>query len=142
MSKADVKKIVEGIGTCSENLIGISENLISISEKVSRVARVVAEIISEFQGEADKPAIETMAKKPAAKQIKAKAELAAEAEAPAAEPVKEYTFIEVRTILADKSRAGHTADVKKILTVHGAAKLSDLDPKEYAAVVAEAEVLE
>ena len=74
-------------------------------------------------------------KKAAAKQIEAKAE--------EPEPVsKEYTFTEVRTFLADKSRAGHTAEVKKILAAHGADKLSDLDKAEYAAVMAEAEVLE
>ena len=55
---------------------------------------------------------------------------------------KEYTFTEVRTFLADKSRAGHTAEVKKILAAHGVNKLSDLDKAEYAAVIAEAEVLE
>ena len=57
-------------------------------------------------------------------------------------PKKEYTFTEVRTFLADKSRAGHTAEVKKILAAHGADKLSDLDKAKYAAVMAEAEVLE
>ena len=72
---------------------------------------------------------------PAPKQIEAKAE---EPEPQA----KEYTFTEVRTFLADKSRAGHTAEVKKILAAHGADKLSDLDKAEYAAVMAEAEVLE
>ena len=46
-----------------------------------------------------------------------------------------------RTFLADKSRAGHTAEVKKIFAAHGADKLSDLDKAEYAAVMAEAEVL-
>ena len=56
-------------------------------------------------------------------------------------PKREYTFTEVRTFLADKSRAGHTAEVKKILAAHGADKLSDLDKAEYAAVMAEAEVL-
>ena len=65
-----------------------------------------------------------------------------EADAKEPEPVKEYTFTEVRTFLADKSRAGHTAEVKKILAAHGADKLSDLDKAEYAAVMAEAEVLE
>lgn len=35
MFKVNISKIIEGVGTCSENLIGISENLISISEKVS-----------------------------------------------------------------------------------------------------------
>ncbi len=133
MSKVNIAKIAKDVGICSENLIGISESLISISEKVSTVARVIAEIVSEFQGEADKPAVETK-EKAAPKQIEAKAE--------EAESVKEYTFTEVRTFLADKSRAGHTAEVKKILAAHGADKLSNLDKDEYAAVMAEAEVLE
>ncbi len=135
MSKVNIAKIVKDVGICSENLISISESLISISEKVSTVARVIAEIISELQGEPDKPVIEAKAKKAAPKQIEAKAEEAAAS-------AKEYTFTEVRTFLADKSRAGHTAEVKKILAAHGADKLSDLDRAEYAAVMAEAEVLE
>ena len=135
MSKVNIAKIAKDVGICSENLISISESLISISEKVSTVARVIAEIVSEFQGEQDKPAIETKTKKAAPKQIEAKAE---EPEPQA----KEYTFTEVRTFLAEKSRAGHTAEVKKILAAHGADKLSDLDKAEYAAVMAEAEVLE
>ena len=97
MSKVNISKIIEGVGTCSENLIGISENLISISEKVSVISTVIVEIISEFQTEADKPAIETKAKKSAPKQIEAKAE-------PVKEAAKEFTFTEVRTILAEKSR--------------------------------------
>lgn len=135
MSKVNIAKIAKDVGICSENLINISESLISISEKVSTVARVIAEIVSEFQGEPDKPVIEAKTKKTASKQIEAKAE---EPELQA----KEYTFTEVRTFLAEKSRAGHTAEVKKILAAHGADKLSDLDKAEYAAVMAEAEVLE
>ena len=135
MSKVNIAKIAKDVGICSENLVSISESLISISEKVATVAKVIAEIVSEFQGEQDKPAVETKTKKAAPKQIEAKAE---EPEPQA----KEYTFTEVRTFLADKSRAGHTAEVKKILAAHGADKLSDLDKAEYAAVMAEAEVLE
>ena len=74
MSKVNIAKIAKDVGICSENLISISESLISISEKVSTVARVIAEIVSEFQGETDKSAIETKTKKAAPKQIKAKAE--------------------------------------------------------------------
>ena len=135
MSRVNIAKIAKDVGICSENLVSISESLISISEKVATVAKVIAEIVSEFQGETDKPAIETKTKKAVPKQIEAKAE---EPEPQA----KEYTFTEVRTFLADKSRAGHTAEVKKILAAHGADKLSDLDKAEYAAVMAEAEVLE
>ena len=61
-------------------------------------------------------------------------------EAPA-ESAKEYTFTVVRAFLAEKSRAGHTAEIRKILEAHGADKLSALDRREYAAVMAEAEVL-
>ena len=134
MSKVNISKIIEGVGTCSENLIGISENLISISEKVSAISKVVVEIISEIQTGADKPAIEAKPKKSAAKQIEAKEE-------PAKNEPKQYSFTEVRTILAEKSRAGHTAEIKKILVAHGAEKLSEIAPSEYAAVVAEVEVL-
>ena len=135
MSKVNIAKIAKDVGICSENLVSISESLISISEKVATVAKVIAEIVSEFQGEQDKPAVETKPKKAALKQIETKEEKL--------EPVsKEYTFTEVRTFLADKSRAGHTAEVKKILAAHGADKLSNLDKAEYAAVMAEAEVLE
>ena len=84
------------------------------------------------------------------------AELLSGTEAPkAADPVKEeaasateevpekvYTKEEVRAILADKSRSGFRAEVKALLTAHGAKQLSDIaDPKELAALVAEAEVI-
>ena len=53
----------------------------------------------------------------------------------------DLSYTDVRKILADKSRAGHTAEIKEILTQHGAGKLSEIDPKEYAAILKEAEVL-
>ena len=51
------------------------------------------------------------------------------------------TFIDVRKLLSEKSRAGHTAEVKALLQKYGADKLSELSENHYAAVVAEAEVL-
>ena len=44
-------------------------------------------------------------------------------------------------VLADKARLGRTAEVKAILQKHGAQKLSDIDPGEYAILLAEAEAL-
>ncbi len=61
-----------------------------------------------------------------------------EPESKEAEPL---TLERVRGVLAEKSRAGFTADVRELLVKHGAAKLSEIDPKEYAALLAEAEVL-
>jgi hypothetical protein len=61
-------------------------------------------------------------------------------EAPAPEE-KPITLEAVRAVLAEKSRAGHTAKVRKLLEKHGAGKLSEIDPAEYPALLAEAEVL-
>ena len=114
MSKmSELSVVLQELKECGEKLVSVSEEL--------------KEIFSEAEPEKKK----APAKK---KESEAKPE--------PEEPKKEYTFTEVRTFLAEKSRAGHTAEVKKILAAHGADKLSDLDKAEYAAVMAEAEVLE
>lgn len=56
-------------------------------------------------------------------------------------PKQEITLEKVRGILAEKSRSGHTAEVRAILRKFGADRLSDIDPKDYAAVLKDAEVL-
>lgn len=58
-----------------------------------------------------------------------------------AETQKQLTLEEVRAVCAEKSRAGFTAEVKSIITKHGADKLSAIKSEEYAAVLAEVEVL-
>jgi hypothetical protein len=68
-------------------------------------------------------------------------------EPPAAEvktaetPAKVYTLSEVRAILAEKSRSGHTAEVRQLLLKYGAEKLSEIKESDYASLVAEAEVI-
>lgn len=57
---------------------------------------------------------------------------------PATKPV---TLEQVRAVLADKSQAGFTAEVRGILEKHGATKLSQIDPANYAALLADAEAL-
>ncbi|MDR0695952.1 MAG: hypothetical protein LBF68_00195 [Christensenellaceae bacterium] len=51
--------------------------------------------------------------------------LAPEAETPKQKPI---TLEAVRAVLAEKSRAGHTAEIRELLEAHGAAKLSEIDP--------------
>lgn len=51
--------------------------------------------------------------------------------------LKPITLEQVRAVLAEKSRNGHTADVRALLEAHGAAKLSEIDPKEYPGLLAE-----
>ncbi len=59
------------------------------------------------------------------------------------EPEKkpELTLEEVRAVLADKSRAGHTAAIRTLLQKYGASKLSAVDPKHYEALLKDAEEL-
>lgn len=54
---------------------------------------------------------------------------------------KPITLEAVRAVLAEKSRSGHTAQVKALIEKHGAARLSEVDPANYKALLAEAEVL-
>lgn len=62
------------------------------------------------------------------------------AKEPAA-PKKEIKLTDIRGVLAEKSRAGFTAQVKELLIKYGADKLSAVDPKDYEALLADAEVL-
>ena len=65
---------------------------------------------------------------------------------PATQPKPEekpaLTLEQVRAVLADKSRAGHTAEIRDLLQKYGASKLSQVDPKNYEALLRDAEVLD
>lgn len=50
---------------------------------------------------------------------------------------KTISLEDVRAVMADKSRKGYTAEVKALLTKRGVNKLSDINPKDYAALLAE-----
>ena len=66
----------------------------------------------------------------------------ADAPTTSAEPAEPpLTLEQVRAVLADKSRQGHTAAIRALLQKYGAAKLSGIDPARYKALLAEAEVL-
>lgn len=55
---------------------------------------------------------------------------------------KELTLVDVRVVLADKSRAGHTYEIRELLHKYGANKLSDVDPKNYEALIRDAEEIQ
>ena len=65
---------------------------------------------------------------------------------PTKAPVKKETkpqlkLEDVRAVLAEKSRAGYTADVRELLQKYGASKLSQVDPANYEALLSDAEVI-
>ena len=100
-------------------LLDVAANLSNLAESIWAVAETMA---------GNEPAEELQPEKPAtAKEVK-----------PAAKAV---TLEQVRAALADKSQQGFTADVRALLEKYGAPKLSQIDPANYAALLADAEGL-
>ena len=54
---------------------------------------------------------------------------------------KQLSLEEVRGILANKSRAGFTVEIKALLEKYGANRLSEVAPEHYPALLKDAEVL-
>jgi Ca2+-binding EF-hand superfamily protein len=54
---------------------------------------------------------------------------------------KKIKLEDVRAVLAEKSQAGMVARVRDIIKKYGASKLSEIDPKDYADVIKDAEEL-
>ena len=96
-----------------------------LAEGFRRLAAVYSNMADQLDGAADTPSKKTEAPDPVP--------------TPAAKAV---TKENVRLILAEKARAGFRAEVKSLLTAHGADKLSDIsDPDTLAAIAKEAEVI-
>ena len=120
-------------------LAEIVSELKAESKRISDLADSIKEMFSEpADGAEVKP--EPAAAKRAAEALKPEVEVSKAAAKP--EPEKPMTLPEIRAILAAKSRAGFTAEVKELLKSRGADRLSEIDPKEYPALAKEAEVLD
>ena len=111
-------------------LLDVIEDIHSLGDSLQILADAIASDESSKNSEERKENEKQTAKKNAAKKK--------DPEPPAE---KELTLEEVRAVLADKSRAGFTEQVKELLKKHGADKLSAIDPAEYKALLADAEVL-
>lgn len=112
-------------------LLDVIKDMRSLADSLQAVADAMAQTEP-----ADVP--EEKPKKPGGKKV---AKETAEASPSPAPEEKPLTLEEVRMVLAEKSRAGHTAEVRALLVKHGAEKLSDIDPARYPALLADAEVL-
>ena len=109
----ELSMLVDELKKCGETLVGLSEGLADL-----------------FSGSAEKekqPAKKSAAKKKATEETKPEE--------------KALTLEDVRAVCAEKSRSGFTAEVKSILNKHGVEKLSEVNPAEYKALLAEVEVL-
>ena len=119
-------------------LLDVIGDLRSLADSLQAVADAVADNGAAEAGRTDTKEPEKAGKtgKSAAKNTAKK-----DAKAMAKQEEKPLTLEEVRAVLAEKSRSGHTEEVRELLAKHGADKLSEIDPAEYPALLAEAEVL-
>ncbi len=109
---SELSQLIEELNRCGNTLIGISEDLKNL-----------------FSGSED------------AKEAEPKAKVTEETPTKAIKKEKTLSLEDVRAVMADKSRKGYTAEVKALLTKRGVSKLSDVDAKDYAALLAEVEVI-
>lgn len=116
-------------------LLDVVSDLRSLADSLQAVADAAIQGGPEHP---DQSPEEQPVQKPEKKTAAKEADPPAKAPAPDAKPL---TLEQVRAVLAEKSRAGHTSEVKALLIKHGADKLSDIEPAEYPALLAEAEVL-
>ena len=105
-------------------MLQVVEDMRRLSDSVQKVCDTVTEGLSE-----DAP--KTIEKAPA----KAIEKKVAKKEEP------QITLEQVRGVLAQKSQEGFSAEVREIIQKYGASRLSEIDPKDFKAVLADAEVL-
>lgn len=104
------------------NLDLVLEEMITAGQKMIDAATALREMFSETT------ALES--------------ETAAPTKEAAPEPeVKKYSFQEVRGIMASLSGKGMKTEAKALLTKYSASRLSEVNEADYAALVAEAEVM-
>lgn len=111
----------------------VLDEMIACGEGMIKAANALKDIFSSTE---EAPAkTETKTAKKATKQD---ATLTEESKS---EPTPTYTKEDVRGVLAAKSAAGFKKEVKELLEKFGAQQLKQIDPKDYAALLKEAEVI-
>lgn len=105
-----------------DSVIDVITHVRGIADGLQKIADVIAEnkeLIIETK------AVELIDEKTESKPKKTKA--------------KTYSLEDVRGILAEKSQAGFSAEVKELITKYGADKLSTVDPAKYEELIKDAE---
>ena len=101
------------------------DEMVACGEGLIRAANAIREILSsEPEPEAQQPAVKEE-----------------ETAAPAAEPQKKYSFMDVRKAFSAKSHAGYTEQVKALIASYGADKLSGVKEEDYTALMADLEAI-
>lgn len=130
----ELSTVLDEIVTCGETLVQGAEKLRDMMEIIDGLAECGKTLISS--GRALKEYFSEPAEEPAKKKAPAKKKQEPEPEAEIT-----ITKEDVRKVLSEVSQAGHRAEVIALLKKYGVGNITNLDAKDYAAVIAEAEEL-
>ena len=130
----ELSTVLDEIVTCGETLVQGAEKLRDMMEIIDGLAECGKTLISSGR------ALKEYFSEPAEEPVKKKAPAKKKQEP---EPEAEITITkeDVRKVLSEVSQAGHRAEVIALLKKYGAGNITNLDAKDYAAVIAEAEEL-
>lgn len=122
-----------------DEIIEAGEELVASYKKTASTAEIILNAVKElkelFSSSTAPAAIPQQAPVTEDPEAETKQESAPAAEA------KTYSFQEVRGIMAGLSGKGKKAEAKNLLQKYGANRLSEIKPEDYAALVADAEVI-
>ena len=100
------------------------DEMVACGEGLIRAANAIREILSSEPEPEAQPAVKEAA-----------------TAAPAAEPQKKYSFMDVRKAFSAKSHAGYTEQVKALIASYGADKLSGVKEEDYPALMTDLEAI-
>lgn len=131
MEKNEFNELLDGIVECAD--------------KVAKLGRLLKEVLPQLaeqttEAPTDVPAVEAKETKSSTDKKKSTTKKA-EPKAEVKEETPAYSFEDVRKAFAAKSHAGHTAEVKALITKYGASRLSDIQESDYANLMADLEVI-
>ena len=118
----------------------LSQNLTAIASMLKADTENAAPALAEKTQSTQTP--EKQSPKSKSSTQKKEAAVAADSSADSSEENKVYTIEQVRAVLAEKSQAGLTAQVKDLLTSFGSVKLSGIDPARYGELIEAAKELQ
>ena len=109
----------QGILSCMEEMKKCGEGMIKVATNLKEIFSAEEPVKAKQIAKSEQTAI------PAAKEVP-------NVDIPEA---KTYSFTDVRGALAAKSKEGYKEEVRSLIAKYGAEKLSDVDPKDYAALM-------
>ena len=117
-------------------IINALDEIASLKEAEAKAYRNLAKVmVGVAENTKGIPATEALAEADTPKETPKKAARTKEAKNDVADA--EITIEQVRAVMAEKSQAGLTAEVKEVLKSFGAIKVSAVKPEDYAALLEE-----